>query len=73
MPGALVLGVDTLVSLGARLYGKPADEAQARAMLSALAGRRHTVVSGMCLIEDGPHANGRGEHRRSSSGRSTRR
>ncbi len=22
-------------------------------MLSALAGRRHTVVSGMCLIEDG--------------------
>ena len=52
-PDALVLGVDTLVSLGARLYGKPADEAQARAMLSALAGRRHTVVSGLCLIEDG--------------------
>lgn len=52
-PDALVLGVDTLVSLGARLYGKPADESQARAMLSALAGRRHTVVSGLCLIEDG--------------------
>ncbi len=48
-----MLGVDTLVSLGARLYGKPADEAQARAMLTALAGRRHTVVSGICLIEDG--------------------
>jgi septum formation protein len=53
VPGALVIGVDTLVSLGARLYGKPADEAEARAMLSALAGRRHTVVSGLCLIEDG--------------------
>jgi len=52
-PGALVLGVDTLVSLGARLYGKPADEAEARTMLSALAGRRHTVVSGLCLIEEG--------------------
>ena len=51
--GALVLGVDTLVSLGARVYGKPADEDDARAMLSALAGRRHTVVSGVCLIEDG--------------------
>ena len=53
LPEALVLGVDTVVSLGARLYGKPADEPQARAMLSALAGRRHTVVSGLCLIEDG--------------------
>jgi septum formation protein len=49
--GALVLGVDTVVSLGARVYGKPADEDHARAMLSALAGRRHTVVSGLCLIE----------------------
>lgn len=49
----LILGVDTVVSLGVRLYGKPADEAEARAMLSALGGRRHTVVSGMCLIEDG--------------------
>jgi septum formation protein len=51
--GTPVLGVDTLVSLGARVYGKPDDEDDARAMLSALAGRRHTVVSGVCLIEDG--------------------
>ncbi len=51
--GGLVLGVDTLVSLGARVYGKPADAADARSMLTALAGRRHTVVSGICLIEDG--------------------
>ena len=51
--GALVLGVDTLVTLGARVYGKPAGEDEARTMLSALAGRRHTVVSGVCLIEDG--------------------
>jgi septum formation protein len=51
--GELVLGVDTLVSLGARLYGKPADEEEARTMLSALSGRRHTVVSGICLITNG--------------------
>jgi septum formation protein len=51
--GAVVLGVDTLVSLGARVYGKPADEADARTMLTALAGRRHIVVSGLCLIEHG--------------------
>jgi septum formation protein len=52
-PAAVVLGVDTLVSIGARIYGKPADEADARATLSALAARRHAVISGLCLIEDG--------------------
>lgn len=51
--GGLVLGVDTVVSLGARLYGKPADADEARATLNALAGRRHAVISGICLIEDG--------------------
>jgi septum formation protein len=50
---ALVLGVDTVVSLGARLYGKPEDQDEARATLRALAGRRHAVISGICLIEDG--------------------
>jgi septum formation protein len=49
----LVLGVDTVVSLGARLYGKPADPAEARVTLTALAGRRHAVISGICLIENG--------------------
>jgi septum formation protein len=53
LPGELILGVDTLVSLGARLYGKPAGAEQARTMLGALSGRRHTVVSGICLITDG--------------------
>jgi septum formation protein len=51
--GGLVLGVDTVVSLGARLYGKPQDAEEARATLTALAGRRHAVISGVCLIEDG--------------------
>ncbi|MDQ2759472.1 MAG: Maf family protein [Actinomycetota bacterium] len=48
-----VLGADTIVSAGARSFGKPAGEAQARACLRALAGRRHTVLSAVCLIEDG--------------------
>jgi septum formation protein len=52
-PAAVVLGVDTLVCIGARIYGKPADEAHARATLRALAGRRHAVISGLCLIEAG--------------------
>ncbi len=48
-----MLGVDTVVSVGAHIYGKPADEDAARATLHALAGRRHAVVSGVCLIENG--------------------
>ena len=46
-----VLGVDTVVSLGRRLLGKPQDPAEAAAMISALAGRVHLVVSGICLID----------------------
>jgi septum formation protein len=48
-----VLGVDTVVALGARVYGKPADVGAARETLSALSGRRHTVLSGVCLISEG--------------------
>jgi septum formation protein len=51
--GPPVLGVDTEVSLGARIFGKPRDEAEAAEMLAALAGRRHVVLSGLCLISDG--------------------
>lgn len=52
-PGALVLGVDTLVHLGGKIYGKAADAPAASSTLSALSGRRHAVVSGLCLIADG--------------------
>jgi septum formation protein len=48
-----VLGVDTVVSLDDRLYGKPATAEDARSTLTALAGRRHTVLSGLCLVQDG--------------------
>jgi len=46
-----VLGVDTVVSLGPRILGKPRDAAHAAHMLAQLAGRRHIVYSGVCLIE----------------------
>ena len=45
-----VLGVDTSVWLDSRLYGKPASAADAEQMLGQLAGRTHTVVSGVCLL-----------------------
>jgi septum formation protein len=52
-PDAAVLGVDTIVTLGGRIYGKPGDREQAHQTLTALAGRRHAVIGGVCLIEGG--------------------
>lgn len=45
-----VLGVDTLVELDGRIYGKPSDENGARETLTALAGETHTVLSGVALL-----------------------
>ena len=47
--GAHVLGVDTVVALDGRLYGKPRDAQQARATLATLSGRTHAVHSGLHL------------------------
>jgi septum formation protein len=52
-PDGLILAVDTVVCIGAQIYGKPADAARARDTLRALAGRRHAVLGGLCLIEHG--------------------
>jgi len=49
----LVLGVDTEVVLDGRVYGKPSDAAEAEAMLEALSGKTHEVVSGLCLVTPG--------------------
>lgn len=46
----LVVGADTVVALGRRLFGKPADEEQAREMLRALRGRVHHVFTGVCVL-----------------------
>lgn len=54
--GAWTLGVDTTVHLDGRVYGKAADVGEARAMLEALAGRTHDVVSGLCLLGPGVEA-----------------
>ena len=54
--GERTLGVDTLVALDGRIYGKPADADEARATLTALAGRTHEVVSGLALGDRTTHA-----------------
>lgn len=54
-PGHLVIGADTLVSLGPRLFGKPGSLSEARRMLEALSGRTHLVVTGVCLMRLRPY------------------
>jgi septum formation protein len=48
-----VLGIDTTVVLGGRIYSKPTDAGDAERMLEELAGRTHAVVSGLALITPG--------------------
>jgi len=48
-----VLAVDTAVSLGGTIFGKPTDITDAERMLEALAGKTHVVVSGLCLLTPG--------------------
>lgn len=52
-PGARTLGVDTTVHVADRVYAKPRDRDEARAMLGELVGRTHDVHSGLCLLGDG--------------------
>jgi septum formation protein len=51
--GATVIGADTVVAIGSRIYAKPADRGTARATLQALAGREHAVLSAVCVISQG--------------------
>lgn len=49
-PGAVVIGADTIVHDGERHYGKPADSDDAVAMLRALRGRAHVVLTGIAVV-----------------------
>ena len=44
-----ILACDTLSEVDGAALGQPADRADARRMLEALSGRRHRVVTGVCL------------------------
>lgn len=52
-PGAVVIGADTEVVLGDRVFGKPADADDAATMLRELAGRTHRVLSTVWLVSGG--------------------
>lgn len=52
-PGDVVLGADTVVVLDGEPLGKPADEAEARAMVGRLSGTWHEVATGVALARGG--------------------
>ncbi len=49
-PDAIVLGGDTIVVVDGQALGKPADAAEARAMLRALRGREHVVRTAVAVV-----------------------
>lgn len=48
-PGDVVLAADTVVAVGRRLLGKPADAAEAARFLTLLSGRRHRVITAVAV------------------------
>jgi septum formation protein len=51
-PAEIVLAADTTVVLGKEILGKPENDADATRMLTALAGQRHEVITGICVMRD---------------------
>jgi septum formation protein len=45
----ILITADTIVEIDGSILGKPSDRADAIRMLTLLAGRRHRVVTGVCL------------------------
>jgi nucleoside triphosphate pyrophosphatase len=51
-PGRLVLGADQTLSLGSRVFAKPADRAAARDQLKLLRGATHALHSAITVVRD---------------------
>ena len=52
-PEALVIGSDQTLSLGERVFHKPADLSDAREHLRAMSGRTHELNSAVVLVQNG--------------------
>lgn len=52
-PGRFVVGADQTLSLGTKLFSKPAGRIQAAEQLSALAGRTHKLHSAVAVAREG--------------------
>lgn len=50
-PGCVIVAADTVVACARRILPKAQTEAEARACLKLLSGRRHRVFTGLCVID----------------------
>ncbi len=50
-PSGIVIGSDTIVVVGQKVLGKPADQHEAYSMLRQLSGITHTVFTGFALVD----------------------
>lgn len=52
-PDEVLLACDTIVVMGRRIFGKPENALEAAQMLKKFSGRRHTVLSSICVAGEG--------------------
>ncbi len=50
--GEVVLVADTTVAVGRRILGKPENQAEAERFLRLLSGRRHRVITAVCVVDE---------------------
>lgn len=50
-PDDLIIAADTIVVCEGRVLGKPTDESDAFRMLRLLSGRKHRVITGLCVLQ----------------------
>lgn len=55
-PDAIIIAADTTVVRDGEILGKPTDDADAARMIATLAGREHTVCTGMAVQWGAAHA-----------------
>lgn len=53
-PDTAVIGADTVIELDGKVLGKPSDIDDAKRMLRSLSGRKHHVVTGVCVRRISP-------------------
>ena len=52
-PNAVILGADTIVGLGTRVFPKPENASEAKSFLQQLSGKTHSVITAVAIVDDG--------------------